>query len=89
MQGERAEAWAIVLDRLESNARQALETYLDPAARNAIARARERQAQLRVESPALIRTIETAIARTIVKAALREHQILLSTPSGAPHGAAV
>ena len=36
MQGERAEAWSIVLDRLDTNARAALQLYLDGSARMAI-----------------------------------------------------
>jgi len=79
MQGERAEAWAIVLDRLDPNARAALQLYLDASARVAIEDARVRQAELAASSPALINTIETAIARTVVPRAMREHHQLLST----------
>lgn len=79
MQGERAEAWAIVLDRLDDNARAALQLYLDGAARTAIEDARRRQAELAATSPALIATIVAAIARTVVPRAMREHHQLLST----------
>lgn len=79
MQGERAEAWAIVLDRLDDNARAALQLYLDGAARTAIEDARRRQAELAANSPALIATIVAAIARTVVPRAMREHHQLLST----------
>jgi hypothetical protein len=81
MQGERAEAWAIVLDRLDSNARAALQLYLDATAQAAIDDARARQAELAATSPALIATIVAAIARTVVPRAMREHhQLLSSTP---------
>ncbi|MCW2973325.1 MAG: hypothetical protein JWN72_1598 [Thermoleophilia bacterium] len=79
MQGERAEAWAIVLDRLDTNARAALQLYLDGSARLAIDDARTRQAELAATAPALISTIEAAIARTVVPRAMREHHQLLST----------
>jgi hypothetical protein len=79
MQGERAEAWAIVLDRLDDNARAALQLYLDASARQAIADAKARQAELAASSPALLRTVESAIARTVVPRAMREHHQLLST----------
>jgi hypothetical protein len=79
MQGERAEAWAIVLDRLDTNARAALQLYLDGTARTAIEDARARQAELAATSPALIATIVAAIARTVVPRAMREHHQLLST----------
>lgn len=79
MQGERAEAWTIVLDRLDTNAQAALQLYLDAQARAAIQDARVRQAELREHAPALITTIEAAIARTVVPRAMREHQLLLST----------
>jgi hypothetical protein len=79
MQGERAEAWAIVLDRLEDNSRAALQLYLDPTARTAIEEARDRQAELARTSPALLATVIAAIARTVVPRAMREHQQLLST----------
>jgi hypothetical protein len=79
MQGERAEAWAIVLDRLDMNARAALQLYLDGTARAAIDEARTRQAELAATSPALIATIVAAIARTVVPRAMREHHQLLST----------
>lgn len=79
MQGERAEAWAIVLDRLDDNARAALQLYLDPTARTAIEDARARQAELASSSPALLATVVAAIARTVVPRALREHHQLLST----------
>lgn len=79
MQGERAEAWAIVLDRLDETQRAALQLYLDPSARTAIAEARSRQAELAATSPALIATVEAAIARTVVPRAMREHHGLLST----------
>lgn len=79
MQGERAEAWAIVLDHLDVNARAALQLYLDATARAAIDEARARQAELAASSPALIATIVAAIARTVVPRAMREHHQLLST----------
>lgn len=79
MQGERAEAWALVLDRLDINARAALQMYLDPAARAAIEDARARQAELAATAPQLVQTIEAAIARTVVPRAMREHHQLLST----------
>jgi hypothetical protein len=79
MQGERAEAWAIVLDRLDDTSRAALQLYLDPTARAAIEDARARQAELAASSPALIATIVAAIARTVVPRAMREHHQLLST----------
>lgn len=79
MQGERAEAWAIVLDHLDVNARGALQMYLDPAARAAIDDARTRQADLAATAPQLVQTIEAAIARTVVPRAMREHHQLLST----------
>jgi flagellar motor switch protein FliG len=90
MQGERAEAWAIVLDRLEDNSRAALQLYLDATARSAIEEARERQAELARTSPALLATVVAAIARTVVPRAMREHHQLLSTTplawSGGAHG---
>lgn len=90
MQGERAEAWAIVLDRVNDNARNALLAYLDTGARDAITSARTKQDDLPIELRA---TIERAIARTIVPMALREQSYLLaaSTPhtTGAQHGTAV
>jgi hypothetical protein len=89
MQGERAEAWALVLDRLEPAARHALEAYLDPAARTSIDRARARQNELRASSPGILNTVERAIARTVVPVAMREHHILLSTNHGVHYGAAV
>ncbi|MCW2962320.1 MAG: hypothetical protein JWM90_2707 [Thermoleophilia bacterium] len=79
MQGERAEAWAIVLDRLDVNAHAALQLYLDASARIAIEDARARQKELGATAPALIATIEAAIARTVVPRAMREHHQLLST----------
>ena len=79
MQGERAEAWAIVLDRLDVNARAALQLYLDATARAAIEDARVRQAELATSSPALLATVVAAIARTVVPRAMREHHQLLST----------
>jgi hypothetical protein len=79
MQGERAEAWAIVLDRLDPNARAALQLYLDATARTAIEDARIRQAELKVTSPQLLDTVVAAIARTVVPRAMREHHQLLST----------
>lgn len=79
MQGERAEAWAIVLDRLDVNARAALQLYLDATARAAIDEARTRQAELAERSPALLATVVAAIARTVVPRAMREHHQLLST----------
>ena len=79
MQGERAEAWAIVLDRLDVNARAALQLYLDATARTAIEDARMRQAELASSSPALLATVVAAIARTVVPRAMREHHQLLST----------
>ena len=79
MQGERAEAWAIVLDRLDVNARAALQLYLDGTARSAIEDARVRQAELAATSPALLATVVAAIARTVVPRAMREHHQLLST----------
>lgn len=89
MQGERAEAWAIVLDRLDENARAALESYLDRDALAAIQQARLRQAELRATSSAIATTIEKAIGRTVVPIALREHQLLVTNyPPGVPHGTA-
>jgi hypothetical protein len=79
MQGERAEAWAIVLDRLDVNARAALQLYLDASARAAIEDARTRQAELAQSSPALLATVVAAIAKTVVPRAMREHHQLLST----------
>lgn len=79
MQGERAEAWAIVLDRLDVNARAALQLYLDATARTAIEDARVRQAELASSAPALLATVVAAIARTVVPRAMREHHQLLST----------
>ncbi|MCW2928500.1 MAG: hypothetical protein JWM86_2468 [Thermoleophilia bacterium] len=79
MQGERAEAWSIVLERLDDNARAALQLYLDSTARTAIEDARQRQAELAASSPALLATIVAAIARTVVPRAMREHHQLLST----------
>lgn len=79
MQGERAEAWAIVLDRLDVNSRAALQLYLDATARTAIEDARARQADLARSSPALLATVVAAIARTVVPRAMREHHQLLST----------
>lgn len=79
MQGERAEAWAIVLDHLDNNSKAALQLYLDPTARTAIEDARARQAELANSSPALLATVVAAIARTVVPRALREHHQLLST----------
>lgn len=76
MQGERAEAWALVLDRLEPNSQSALRMYLDEDARVAIEQARSHQLHL---APALRATIERAIAQTIVPAALREHARLLTS----------
>jgi hypothetical protein len=87
MQGERAEAWAIVLDRLDDNARAALQLYLDPSARAAIEDARARQAELAHSSPALLATVVAAIARTVVPRAMREHHQLLSTTPLAWSGA--
>lgn len=87
MQGERAEAWAIVLDRIDVSSRAALQLYLDPAARRAIDDARARQAQLREHAPALVRTVEDAIARTVVPRAVRDHHLLLSTTSMMHHHA--
>lgn len=79
MQGERAEAWAIVLDRLDVNSRGALQVYLEAPARAAIEDARARQSDLRATAPQLLETIEAAIARTVVPRAMREHHHLLST----------
>jgi hypothetical protein len=79
MQGERAEAWAIVLERLDVNSRAALQLYLDASARTAIEDAKARQAELAASSPALLKTVEAAIARTVVPRAMREHHQLLST----------
>jgi hypothetical protein len=79
MQGERAEAWAIVLERLDVNAKAALQLYLDASARAAIEDAKARQAELAASSPALLHTVEAAIARTVVPRAMREHHQLLST----------
>ena len=79
MQGERAEAWAIVLGRLDDNARAALQLYLDASARAAIEDARVRQEELAKNSPALLATVVAAIARTVVPRAMREHHALLST----------
>lgn len=79
MQGERAEAWAIVLDRIDENARAALQLYLDASARTAIEDARARQAELAASSPALLATVVAAIARTVVPRAMREHHQLLTT----------
>lgn len=89
MQGERAEAWAIVLDRLDANPRAALQLYLDGSARLAIEDARARQAELEATSPALLETIVSAIATTVVPRAMREHQQLLSTTPLAWTGEAV
>jgi flagellar motor switch protein FliG len=75
MQGERAEAWAIVLDRLAGNARHALASYLDPAAHRAIEAARGQHQTLNDQNKT---TIERAIARTIVPRAVREHNALMS-----------
>lgn len=81
MQGERAEAWALVLDRLEPNAQAALRMYLEEDARVAIEQARTHQLHL---APTVRAAIERAIVQTIVPAALREHARLLSTNTGGP-----
>lgn len=90
MQGERAEAWAIVIDRLNDNARGALMMYLDRTAQQAISDARARQHELPIQ---LLATIERAIARTIVPMALREQAHMMPSPpphtTGARHGAAI
>jgi hypothetical protein len=85
MQGERAEAWALVLDRLEPNAQSALRMYLDEDARVAIEQARTHQMSL---ATPVRNTIERAIARTIVPQALREHaRLLTSDGAGGPAAA--
>ena len=83
MQGERAEAWAMVLDKLDGNVRAALEMYLDHNARTAIETARVAQSDL---APQLAITIERAIARTVVPRAMREQRQLFS-PTPYPQGA--
>jgi len=83
MQGERAEAWAMVLDKLDANVRAALEMYLDTNAREAIETARIAQTGL---APQLAVTIERAIARTVVPRAMREHRQIFS-PNTYPQGA--
>jgi flagellar motor switch protein FliG len=75
MQGERAEAWALVLDHVNDNVRIALQQYLDTAAREAIETARTKQEGLAQQ---LRETIERAIARTVVPRALREQRLLFS-----------
>jgi hypothetical protein len=89
MQGERAEAWAIVLDRVDPGTRTALERYLDAGALRTIRQAANRQRELRDRSPNIVASIEQAIARTVVPLALREHQQLITPSHGAPHGTAV
>jgi hypothetical protein len=90
MQGERAEVWALVLDRMQDRARRALLAYLDTAGQTSIDDARSRQQELPIQLRA---TIERAVARTVVPMALREQAYLLgtSTPhlTGAGHGTAV
>ncbi|MBC7645411.1 MAG: hypothetical protein H7123_09800 [Thermoleophilia bacterium] len=83
MQGERAEAWAMVLDKLDANVRAALEMYLDGNAREAIETARIAQSGL---PPQLAVTIERAIARTVVPRAMREQRMIFS-PNPHPQGA--
>ncbi len=74
LQGERPEVWAMVLDMLEGPTRQALESYLDPAARQAIDQARISMASL----PGAMRdAVLRAIQVTVVPAALREQQWLM------------
>lgn len=80
MQGERAEAWALVFGRLDANTRGALELYLDGEARTAILDAERDQGSM---PGALRNTIEKAIASTVVPRALREHQLLISNRHGA------
>lgn len=77
MQGERAEAWALVLDFLgdDSPAAGALRMYLDDAARLAIETARNQQQTL---PDSLKATIEKAIGKTVVPLALREHEALMN-----------
>lgn len=77
LQGERAEAWAIVFDHLTDPVREALRTYLDHDARVAISRAATQQAEL----PTLLKqTVERAVRETIVERALREQQNLMTNP---------
>lgn len=76
MQGERAEAWAVVLHHLADNSRAALVGYLDPEARRSIAHAQRRQAQL---APQLQATATRAIAQAIVPRALQEHRRIMAS----------
>lgn len=77
MQGERAEAWAMVLTRLEEPSRLAIMSYLDHEARQAIAMAHEHQRNL---PEALRRTAERAIRQAVLPRALKEHQMLMVAP---------
>lgn len=77
MQGERAEAWALVLGRLNEESRTVLLGFIDEPAREAIRRA-ERDQQALPES--IRRTAERALRHTVVPRALREQQLLMTTP---------
>lgn len=85
MQGERAEAWAIVLDRVTENVRAALLMYLDAQAQESIDQARRKQQDLPIQLRA---TIERAITCTVVPRALREHQMLFTPTPTPPHNGA-
>lgn len=77
MQGERVEAWALVLGRLkDSPQEQALLAYVDPQTRQAIFSTQSQQATL----PAALRsTAERAIGQTVVPRALAEHQRIIQS----------
>ena len=77
LQGERAEAWAVVLARMTDSARQTLLAWLDSDARTAINNARQAQGSL---PPQLRATAERAIQQTVLPRALREHELLMTTP---------
>ncbi len=77
LQGEQAEAWAIVIDRLAEPARQTLLAWLAPASREAIEAAR---GSLQGLPPQLRATTERAIQQAVLPRALREHELLMTTP---------
>jgi hypothetical protein len=77
MQGERAEAWALVLRRLSPTSRDVLMSFIDEPARVAIHHAEQEQQQL---PESLRRTAERALRHTVVPRALREQQLLMQAP---------
>lgn len=77
LRGERPQAWALVLPKVSAQTRQMLLSYLDPAARAAIADAQRRQETL---PERLRQTAERAIVHTVVPRALQEHRRLMTTP---------